>query len=69
MQWTNGAWNLHGNVYSGRFIDYYYSGNKQGEGVLLNGKATGLRKIYYQNGKVSAEKYFQHGLENGISRG
>lgn len=66
MQWINGAWNLHGNVYSGRFIDYYYTGYRQGEGTLVNGKAEGIRKLYYQNGQVFSDRYFQNGLENGM---
>lgn len=66
MQWINGTWNLHGNIYSGRFIDYYYSGFEQGEGTLVNGKSEGLRKLYYQNGQLLAERYFQNGLENGV---
>jgi len=65
MEWNNGAWYFRGSMYTGQFIDYYYSGRKQGDGMIRNGKAEGLRKIYYQNGNVSAEKYFVNGIENG----
>ncbi|HEY0298346.1 MAG TPA: hypothetical protein VGB84_03925 [Arachidicoccus sp.] len=49
-----------------KIIDYYYSGQKQGEGTLVNGKAKGVRKLYDQNGQALAERYFQSGLENGV---
>src|SRR5438309_4685271 len=42
-------WYLKGSnaPYSGEFIDYYFSGLKQGEGTFKDGKLTGLCKIYY----------------------
>lgn len=66
MHKKDGVFYLRNILYSGQFIDYYYSGNKQGEGTFLNGKLSGQRKIYYQNGKLQAEKTFNDGLENGI---
>lgn len=66
MHRKDGAFYLHDILYSGQFIDYYYSGNKQSEGTFLNGKLSRQRKIYYQNGKLQAEKTFKDGLENGI---
>ena len=62
----NGVFLYHNIPYSGQFIDYYYSGRKQGEGIFLNGKVNGHRKMYYQNGKVSVEKDFKDAIENGF---
>lgn len=65
LERKNGVWLLRGNPYSGKFIDYYYSGKKQGEGIFVKGKVNGLRTIYYQNGKLRVEKIYKDGLENG----
>ena len=67
MKKNNGAYLLNNNLYSGQFIDYYYCGNKQGEGTFLNGKLTGKRKVYYKNGKLKTENTFKNGLENGLN--
>lgn len=66
MQRKNGVLFLHNTAYSGRFIDYYYSGRKQGEGIFLNGRVNGHRKMYYQNGKTSSERDYKDGIENGF---
>ncbi len=66
MERKNGVFLFHGMPYSGRFIDYYYSGRKQGDGVFLNGKVNGHRTMYYQNGKVSVEREYKDGIENGF---
>jgi tetratricopeptide (TPR) repeat protein len=66
MERKSGVWLLAGNPYNGRFIDYYYSGRIQGEGIFLNGKLTGHRKIYYQNGKPSSERDYKEGIVNGF---
>ena len=60
------AWHLTGSdsPYSGKFIDYYYSGKERGEGLFKDGKLEGGRKKYYQNGNVLFERYYQDGLEN-----
>jgi tetratricopeptide (TPR) repeat protein len=68
MEKKNGVWLFHGSPYTGRFIDYYYSGRKQGEGTFVHGKVNGLRTIYYQNGKKEVEKYYKDGLENGLDK-
>lgn len=68
MEKKNGVWFFRNTLYSGRFIDYYYSGRKQGEGTFVNGKVDGLRKMYFQNGKVRVEKYYKDGIENGIDK-
>jgi antitoxin component YwqK of YwqJK toxin-antitoxin module len=63
-----GQWYFRDAVYSGRFIDYYLSGKKQGEGIIVDGRLIGIRRIYFQNGQFMAEKQFQDGLENGPSK-
>lgn len=66
MEKKNDVWFLHNSPYSGRFIDYYYSGRKQGEGTFFNGRLSGHRKMYYQNGKISMERDYKDGIENGF---
>lgn len=66
MEKKDGAFLFHSNLYSGQFIDYYYSGRKQGEGTFLYGKLNGHRKMYYQNGKLAMEKDYKDGIENGF---
>lgn len=66
MEKKNGAFLFRNDLYSGQFIDYYYSGRKQGEGTFLNGKLNGHRKMYYQNGKLAMERDYKDGIENGF---
>jgi tetratricopeptide (TPR) repeat protein len=66
MKISDGVLLFRGSPYSGQFIDYYYSGRRQGDGTLINGKVTGLRKTYYQDGNIKSESIFQDGLENGL---
>ena len=66
MEKKNGVWLFHDRPYSGPFIDYYYSGRKQGEGTFINGRLAGHRKMYYQNGKLSTEREYEDGIQNGL---
>ncbi|TMI69963.1 MAG: tetratricopeptide repeat protein [Bacteroidetes bacterium] len=66
MERKNGVFLFHNTPYNGRFIDYYYSGRKQGDGMFLYGRINGHRKMYYQNGKVSVERDYKDGIENGF---
>jgi antitoxin component YwqK of YwqJK toxin-antitoxin module len=68
MERIGDAWYFKEKLYSGPFIDYYYSGRKQGEGTFVNGKANGKRVMYYQNGKISLERIYTNGIENGIEK-
>ncbi len=68
MEKKNGVWYFRGSVYSGKFIDYYYSGRKQGEGTFENGKVEGLRTMYHQNGQLSMERTYSGGIENGLEK-
>ncbi|WP_299683745.1 hypothetical protein [uncultured Dokdonia sp.] len=65
-----GAWYLknHSVPYSGRFIDYYLTGLKEGEGFFVNGRLNGIRKLYYPNGNLSSEIEYVNGYANGQSR-
>lgn len=67
MDRKNGAWYLKGadSPYSGKFIDYYITGNKEGEGTFKNGLVEGLRTKYYPNGNVSLERNYKAGFEHG----
>jgi len=66
----NGTWYLKDNSipYSGKFIDYYLNGKKQGEGTLSNGKLKGKRLMYYVNGNLSDEIVYENGLPNGTEK-
>lgn len=66
MERKDGIFLLHNNPYSGPFVDYYYSGKKQGEGMFFNGILTGDRKRYYQNGNLAIHSYYTKGLEDGL---
>lgn len=68
MERKNGVWYFRGNVYNGKFIDYYYSGRKQGEGTFQNGKVEGLRTMYHQNGQLAMERTYSNGIENGLEK-
>ena len=54
--------------YSGKFIDYYLTGKKQGEGILFNGKLKGKRLLYYINGNTSDEIEYENGISNGLEK-
>lgn len=68
MERRSGIWYFRNNPYNGQFIDYYYSGRKQGEGTFKDGKVDGLRKAYYQNGNLSMERTYTNGIENGLEK-
>ena len=67
MDRKNGIWYLVGSdvPYSGKFIDYYVTGKKEGEGTFKNGLVDGLRTKFYPNGNVSLERNYKNGLEHG----
>ncbi len=66
----NGTWFIKNdsNPYSGKFIDYYLNGKKEGEGILLNGKLNGKRLIYHLNGNLSDELEYENGISNGLEK-
>jgi antitoxin component YwqK of YwqJK toxin-antitoxin module len=68
MERKNGIWYYNNEIYNGKFIDYYYSGRIQGEGILKNGKLEGLRKMYYQNGNLSVERYYTNSISDGLEK-
>lgn len=70
MTKKNGTWYLNNESqpYSGPFIDYYWNGKKQGEGVLFNGRLKGRRQMYHINGAISDDIEYEDGLPNGIEK-
>lgn len=68
MENKSGVWHFKGSAYNGHFIDYYYSGRKEGEGIFKDGKVHGIRKTYYQNGNLSMERIYTNGIENGLEK-
>ena len=68
MERKSDVWYFRNSPYSGQFIDYYYSGKKQGEGTFKEGEVDGLRKTYYQNGNLSMERTYTNGIENGLEK-
>lgn len=67
MTKKNGTWYLKNSStpYTGKFIDYYLTGKKQGEGTLFNGKLKGKRLMYHSNGNISDIIEYENGLSNG----
>jgi len=70
MTKKNGTWYLKNSstTYSGKFIDYYLTGKKQGEGILFNGKLKGKRLLYHLNGNISDEIEYDNGISNGFEQ-
>jgi len=68
LQRKNGGWYFQDKLYSGPFIDYYYSGKIQGEGTFLNGALDGSRTLYYTNGKHATERNYTNGIANGLEK-
>ena len=65
MKMKDSAWNLHDKAYTGRYVDYYFSGKKLTEGNLVNGKQDGEEIYYYQNGKVGRISNYRNGKLKG----
>lgn len=68
MERRNGIWYFRGSPYSGKFIDYYYSGKIHGKGTFHNGKVEGYRTMYHQNGQLVTETFYSNGIENGLEK-
>jgi len=68
MEKKDGVYYYNNEIYNGKFIDYYYSGRIQGEGILNNGKVDGLRKMYFQNGLLSVERNYSNSIPNGLEK-
>ena len=70
MERKSGKWHFKGslNPYSGPFIDYFFNGKKQGEGILKEGRLEGLRTVYYQDGTTSYYRNYVNGFENSESK-
>ena len=68
MRKIQGTWYLvnSSEPYSGKFIDYYPDGKKEGEGVLMNGRLEGLRTTWYHNGNKKFEIEYVKGFPDGM---
>ncbi|MEJ5960884.1 tetratricopeptide repeat protein [Pedobacter immunditicola] len=69
MTKKDGMWyfNQADTPYTGKFIDYFMNGKKQGEGILVNGKVDGVRTVYYPNGQKRYYYTYKKGITNGDS--
>ncbi len=67
MEKINGRWHLlnSSNPYTGLFLDYFLSGQKQGEGKFKDGVVEGTRTVYYLDGKKNFQRIYTDGIENG----
>jgi hypothetical protein len=61
----NGLWYCNDTLYSGRYIDYYYNGNMQAEGTLLNGILNGNVIVYFPNGVIKSVSGYKNGIRHG----
>ncbi|MBX9887653.1 MAG: hypothetical protein K2Y30_06935 [Flavobacteriaceae bacterium] len=68
MERKNGIWYFNNEIYNGKFIDYYYSGKIQGDGIMKNGKLEGMRKMYFHNGKLSVERNYKNAISDGLEK-
>ena len=70
MKKVDGKWHLKNSLkpYSGKFIDYFITGLKEGQGEFFNGKLTGRRIMYHKNGQVSGDVEYTNGLPNGLEQ-
>ena len=70
MERKTGKWYIKGSStpYSGQFIDYYFNGKKQGDGILKAGVLEGLRTVYNPDGTKSYYENYINGIENGDSK-
>jgi len=69
MEKKDGVWYLKNSTtpYSGRFIDYFLNGKIQGEGILKDDVANGVRTVYYLNGNKSYFRNYVNGVSEGYS--
>lgn len=69
MDKRDGKWFLKDSnmPYTGKFIDYFFNGKIQGQGILNNGVIDGVRTVYYLNGNKRYFYTYKNGVENGDS--
>jgi len=69
MEQKKGVWYLKGanTPYTGRFIDYFYNGKKEGDGTFNEGVVDGVRTTYYLNGNKSFFRNYVNGIADGYS--
>lgn len=65
MEMKDSAWHFKGTPYTGKYVDYYFSGNKLREGSLVNGRHHGEEIYYFQNGRVGSIHHYTNGKQTG----
>jgi tetratricopeptide (TPR) repeat protein len=67
MYLKEGKWCLLGSTmpYTGKYIDYYFSGIKKQEGSLRDGLNEGVSRSYYKDGKPQSYRNYTKGIANG----
>lgn len=68
MQQTGDQAYWRGTPYTGKFIDYYFNGEKKREGALTNGRLSGVFTMYYRNGNVSTKREYKDGVPDGLEK-
>jgi antitoxin component YwqK of YwqJK toxin-antitoxin module len=66
MEMKNDGWYFHGNIYSGKYVDYYNSGRIQNEATLSNGKLDGALIVYFKNGNKKSISHYKNGILEGV---
>jgi tetratricopeptide (TPR) repeat protein len=66
MEMKDSKWHFHGTPYTGKYVDYYFSGNKSAEGWLLNGKQEGEEILYFQLGQHAKISHYSNGKLKGF---
>ncbi len=65
MEMKDSAWHFKGVPYTGKYVEYYFSGNKFREGSLLNGRLHGEEIYYFQNGRMGSVQHYTNGKQTG----
>jgi hypothetical protein len=65
MVLKKGEWHLNGNIYSGKYINYFNNGSIWDEGTLWNGKLNGKVTIYFKNGNIKSISDYNYGVLDG----
>ena len=49
-------------VYEGKYVSYFYNGNKHTEAFYKDGRKDGIFKSYFFNGKLHYKQYYKNGI-------
>lgn len=65
LEQKGGTWHFNGVPYTGRYIDYYNSGQIWNEGTMVQGKLDGPFVVYYPNGNKKSLAHYKEGVLHG----